>query len=76
MRTAGYGLLHLRSSAQLLRNVRLDIGIENLLDRYYQQPLGGAYVGQGNAMFLDSLHWGDYVPGTGRSLNASLTITF
>lgn len=76
VRTAGYFLLHLRSTAQLMPNLRLDIGIENLLDRYYQQPLGGAYVGQGNAMFLDSLHWGDYVPGTGRSLNASLTFSF
>jgi hypothetical protein len=27
-------------------------------------------------MFLDSLHWGDYVPGMGRSLNAALNASF
>jgi iron complex outermembrane receptor protein len=76
VRTAGYGLLNLRSSAQLTKKIRLDFAIENALNRYYQDPLGGAYVGQGNAMFLDSLHWGDYVPGMGRSLNAALNASF
>ena len=76
VQTPGYGLLNLRSSAQLSKNVRIDVGVENALDRYYQEPLGGAYVGQGNAMFLDSLHWGDYVPGKGRSVNASVSVTF
>lgn len=76
VRTPGYGLLNLRSSAQLTNKLRLDVAIENALDRYYQHPLGGAYVGQGNAMFLDSLHWGDYVPGMGRSINAALNVSF
>jgi iron complex outermembrane recepter protein len=76
VRTAGYALLNLRSSAQLTKRIRLDIAIENALNRYYQHPLGGAYVGQGNAMFLDSLHWGDYVPGAGRSVNVALNATF
>lgn len=74
--TSGYGLLNLRSSAQLTKSMRLDIAIENALNRYYQHPLGGAYVGQGNTMFLNSLRWGDYVPGRGRSINASLNIVF
>jgi iron complex outermembrane recepter protein len=74
--TSSYGLLNARSSFQWSKQVRLDFGIENLLDRFYQQPLGGAYVGQGNAMFLDSLHWGDPVPGMGRSVHAALNLTF
>jgi iron complex outermembrane receptor protein len=76
VQTAGYALLNLRSSAQLMKKIRLDVGIENALNHDYQQPLGGAYVGQGNAMFLDSLHWGDYVPGMGRSANAALNVSF
>lgn len=76
VKTAGYGLLNLRSSAQLSNNIRLDLAIENALNRYYQHPLGGAYVGQGNTMYLDSMHWGDYVPGMGRSLNAALNLSF
>jgi iron complex outermembrane receptor protein len=59
-----------------MKKIRLDVGIENALNHDYQQPLGGAYVGQGNAMFLDSLHWGDYVPGMGRSANAALNVSF
>jgi iron complex outermembrane recepter protein len=76
VKTPGYALLNLRTTAKLTKSLRLDFAIENALDRYYQHPLGGAYVGQGNAMFLDSLHWGDYVPGMGRSFNAALNATF
>jgi iron complex outermembrane recepter protein len=74
--TAGYGLLNLRTSAQWNKKLRLDVGIENALNHDHQQPLGGAYLGQGTAMFLDSLHWGDAVPGMGRSINLSLSATF
>ncbi len=76
VQTPSYSLLNLRTSARLTPKIRLDVGIENALNRYYQQPLGGAYVGQGNAMYLDSLHWGDYVPGMGRSVNASFNVIF
>lgn len=74
--TPGYGLLNLRTSAQWSKQLRFDLGIENALDRSYRQPLGGAYVGQGNAMFLDSLHWGDAVPGMGRSVNVAFNLTY
>lgn len=72
----GYSLLHLRSSAHLTPNVRLDMAVENVFDRYYQHPLGGAYVGQGMTMFLDSMQWGNYVPGMGRSFNVALNVHF
>lgn len=42
--TAGYALLHLRSRYQTKRWT-LELGIENLFDRFYDLPLGGAYVG-------------------------------
>jgi iron complex outermembrane receptor protein len=72
----GYGLLHLRSSLQVDPKMRVDLAVENALDRFYQHPLGGAYVGQGMTMFLDSMQWGNYVPGMGRSFNVALTFYF
>lgn len=73
--TPGYGLLHLRNSYQWPR-VRLDINVENLLNRHYAPPLGGAYLGQGASMSSVSLPWGVALPGMGRSFNLSLTATF
>ncbi|MDR2872869.1 MAG: TonB-dependent receptor [Xanthomonadaceae bacterium] len=84
METAGYGLLNLRSS-YLWKNVRLDIGLENALDKHYALPLGGAYIGQGATMSLGmTSNWsatgqppyGYTVPGMGRSLYAGINIAF
>ena len=72
----GYALLNLRTALKLTKALRVDFAIENVFNRHYAHPLGGAYVGQGDTMFLDSLHWGDYVPGMGRSFNAALSATF
>jgi iron complex outermembrane receptor protein len=71
-----YTLLNLRSSIQLGRYARLDLAIENATNRFYQHPLGGAYVGQGRTMYLDSIQYGNYVPGMGRSYNAALNLQF
>ena len=49
VRTPGYSLLNLRSSYEW-KQARIDFGIDNLLNRYYVLPLGGAYVGQGMTM--------------------------
>ena len=73
--TSGYGLLHLRSSREW-KQVRLDMGIENVFDRYYELPLGGVYTGQGNTMSGDGIAWGTPVPGMGRSFYAGLTLRF
>ncbi len=75
MKTAAYALFNLRSSCEW-KQVRLDIGIENLFNRHYSLPLGGAYVGQGNSMTTDGIAWGVPVPGMGRSLNAALNLRF
>jgi iron complex outermembrane receptor protein len=73
--TAGYGLVTLRSSYQW-KQWRVDIGIENLLNRYYEQPLGGAYVGQGATMGINSVPSGVQVPGYARSINTALSVQF
>ena len=75
MTTAGYGLLNLRAS-YAWKQVRLHFGIDNLFDRYYELPLGGAYMGQGQTMSGTGVPWGVRVPGPGRSFNVGLTASF
>lgn len=79
IRTAGYGLLNLRGSYDWKR-VRLDIGIDNALDKFYSLPLGGAYVGQGITMPPGSgagyPPYGVAVPGMGRSIYAGVNVKF
>lgn len=73
--TEGYALLNLRSS-YTLKHARLDLSVENLLNKYYHLPLGGAYLGQGNSMTTTVIPWGVVVPGMGRSVNVALTLDF
>ncbi len=81
MKTPGYGLVNLRFSHNW-KQVRLDFGVENLFDRYYQMPLGGAYFGQGRTMALNPpaadgmIAWGTPVPGMGRSIYAGVNVKF
>ncbi len=77
LKTAGYGLLNLRTS-YTWKQVRFDLGVDNVFDRLYFHPLGGAYVGQGTTM--PPLHanspYGISVPGMGRSVYAGMNIKF
>jgi iron complex outermembrane receptor protein len=73
--TPGYGLLSLRLGYSL-RQLRIDLGIDNLLDRNYVQPLGGSYVGQGRTMSLTGIPHGIGVPGPGRSLQIGFSLEF
>lgn len=73
--TAGYGLVNLRGSYEW-KQVRLDVGIDNLFDRFYNHPQGGAYVGQGMTMAGTAVPWGVRVPGMGRSFNVGVTVKF
>ncbi len=78
--TDGYSLFNLRSSYEW-KQVRLDVGIENLFDRYYALPLGGAYLGQGTTMAINPPagnypQWGTAVPGMGRSIYAGVNVKF
>lgn len=70
-RTPGYALVNVRTAYEW-RNVRLDLGVDNLFDKLYYAPLAGA-------------DWADYnvvggrigpVPAVGRSYNAGLTVRF
>ena len=69
LKTDAYGLVHLRASKEW-KQLRVDVGIENLLNKFYSLPLGGAYVGQRTAA------WGTPVPGAGRSLYTGLSVKF
>ena len=81
METSGYSLVNLRLS-HAWRQVRIDFGVENLFDRYYEMPLGGAYLGQGTTMTTSATPtgvipmWGTPVPGMGRSLYAGVNVKF
>lgn len=77
--TPGYALVNLRGSYSW-GDVRLDFGVENLFDRFYYLPTGGAYVGQGTTMSNPALpnypQWGTAVPGMGRSFYVGMNLSF
>jgi iron complex outermembrane receptor protein len=73
--TGAYAVLNLRSSYSW-DFLRVDVGIENLLDQLHANPLGGAYVGQGPSMSTSSIPWGVAVPGPGISFQAALNLDF
>lgn len=75
LKTSGYTLVNLRAS-YLWQNVRFDVGVENLFDKFYYQPTGGAYTGQGTTMSINGIPWGIGVPGMGRSIYAGVNIKF
>ncbi len=76
----GYSLFNIRSSYEW-KQVRLDVGIENLFDTFYALPLGGAYLGQGTTMAMNPPvgnypQWGTAVPGMGRSVYVGVNVKF
>ena len=75
MPTPGYALVHLRSS-YAWKDSQLDFGVDNLFNRFYDLPLGGAYLGQGSSMSSNGIPWGVPVPGKGRSLNVGYVVRF
>lgn len=79
IKTPGYNLVNLRAGHSW-KKVRVDFGIENLFDKLYYLPLGGAYTGQGRTMALNptdgTMSWGTAVPGPGRSFYAGMSIKF
>ncbi|MCB1824645.1 MAG: TonB-dependent receptor [Candidatus Competibacteraceae bacterium] len=75
IRTPGYGLLNLRGSYSW-KQARVDFGIENLFDKLYYLPTGGAYTGQGQTMAINGIPWGIAVPGRGRSFYTAVNFKF
>jgi iron complex outermembrane recepter protein len=79
IKTPGYSLVNLRGSYSW-KTVRLDFGVENLFDKFYYLPTGGAYTGQGTTMTNPALpnypQWGTAVPGMGRSVYVGVNVKF
>ena len=78
--TDGYSLFNIRSSYEW-KQVRLDVGVENLFDKGYALPLGGAYLGQGTTMATNlpvgnHPQWDTAVPGMGRSVYVGMNVKF
>lgn len=77
--TPGYALLNLRASHSW-KQLRVDFGVENVFDRLYYHPLGGAYIGQGTTMTVNAVptvpQWGTPVPGMGRSIYTAVNYQF
>jgi len=77
--TSGYNLVNLRGSHSW-KQVRVDVGVENLFDKFYYLPTGGAYIGQGTTMSTAAVgvvpQWGTAVPGMGRSIYAGVNYKF
>jgi iron complex outermembrane receptor protein len=69
--TGAYWLVNLRASFAW-KSLRADAAVENIFDRLYADPMGGAYVGQGASMTTNGVPWGVGVPGRGRSVNVSV----
>jgi len=73
-KTAGYTLFDFYTSYEW-KQARLDLGVENIFDKLYFDPLGGAYLGQGATMGT-TVTRGLSVPGMGRSINVGLTLKY
>ena len=82
IKTAGYGLLNLSSGYDFNDNLNVTVGIDNVLDKKYALPLGGAYMGQGRTMSMNGelgnglSNYGTPVYGAGRSVFASVNYKF
>jgi iron complex outermembrane receptor protein len=76
--TGGYSLFNLRSSYDD-KKYRVNFGIENLLNKLYALPQGGAYLGQGPTMTMNNTGgspWGTAVAGMGRTFYVSANMKF
>ena len=73
--TEGYGLLNVRSS-YTGKHFRVDVAVENALNKLYYSPLGGAYLGQGDPMSTGTIPWGMNLPGMGRSVNVAVSLFY
>lgn len=75
IQTDGYTLFNLRASHNW-EQVRVDVGIENVADKFYVLPTGGAYTAQGRTMSINGIPYGVGVPGIGRTYYTGITVNF
>lgn len=67
----GYGLLNLRLAKRFAKALRVEIGVENLLDKRYADHLGGV-----NRVSGGDLAVGGQIPGAGRFAYGSVSWEF
>ena len=72
LETSGYGVIN-AFSTYYYKGAQLSLGVTNLFNKYYIDPLGGSYVGQGDTM-MTGVSNTQGVPGMGRAFNLGLTI--
>jgi iron complex outermembrane receptor protein len=65
--TPGYGILNLRVAKTFAESIRIEVGVENLLDKRYADHLGGV-----NRVSGGDLAVGEQIPGAGRFAYVSL----
>jgi iron complex outermembrane recepter protein len=69
--SAGYALFNLRLAKTFAESIRVEVGVENLLDKNYADHLGGV-----NRVGDSDVGIGERIPGTGRFGYASVTWKF
>jgi len=75
--TSGYSLFNLRGRYEIKRNLEITAGINNLLDRFYQDHLAGYNRVSSNAAGQSSaVATGARLPGEGRSFFIQARATF
>jgi iron complex outermembrane receptor protein len=72
--TSGYSRVDLRT-AYVWRNLRVDFAVTNLLDRQYENPLGGTWQ---SALYPPGYAGATFrpLPAMGRSFNTGFTVNF
>jgi iron complex outermembrane receptor protein len=73
--TSSYIVMNAKTGYQW-EKVSIDVGVDNLLDKQYYAPLGGAYTGNYYAMVLPGSKKNIPLPSMGRSVYVGLTITY
>ncbi|MGZ5050249.1 MAG: TonB-dependent receptor plug domain-containing protein [Methylobacter sp.] len=78
--TPAYILLNARTGYEWGK-IRLDVGLDNVLDKQYYQPLAGAYLGDRYGMNPTApanvtVPWGRNIAGMGRSAFVGVTIKY
>ena len=69
--SAGYGLANLRGGIELMRDLSITAGVENIFDKEYESHLSGI-----NRVADSDVAVGERVPGQGRNFFAALQYNF
>jgi iron complex outermembrane receptor protein len=76
LKTASYILLNAKTGYKW-KNLSIDIGLDNVLNKEYYYPLSGSYIGDQSAMTLSSSRPNTKnLPGLGRSVYVGMTISY